>query len=398
MRLLISNDDGIYSPGIAALADVARSFGEVVVVAPDVERSSAGQSISATRPLSYRRTRMRGGVEAYRVNGTPADCVALGLFHVRNVDVVLSGVNLGTNLGNGMWHSGTLAAAEQAALLGARGIALSTPVTADEVDFQSVRRHLAHVLSLLLPRDDLQLVNVNIPAHPRGIHWARQATEKYDGDVVPAKDPYGRPVFWLAVTQLEHPQPGTDLWAFQEGYISITPLKLDLTNHAALERLADHERMLEFEDSEGPDDYREQLETDEALKIALVVRDELDGEADFDRLIAQAIGRLPAEFRASLDSVAIVVDDQPTAWQLAATHAHGLYGIYEGVPRTAYGAGGAPVASKITLFRQPLEAHNRDAAALATSVEETLFHEIGHHLGISDARLRELEAERRARR
>jgi 5'-nucleotidase len=111
MRILIANDDGIYSPGIATLAEVASKFGDVRVVAPDVEQSTAGHAITAMRPLSYRRTPI-GNFEAYRVNGTPADCVALGAYHWETVDVVLSGINLGSNLGNSMWHSGTLAAAK----------------------------------------------------------------------------------------------------------------------------------------------------------------------------------------------------------------------------------------------------------------------------------------------
>src|ERR687888_2798172 len=100
MRILISNDDGIYSPGIAALARCATKFGDVRVVAPDVEQSSAGHAISSSRPVRFRATRIFEGVEAYRVNGTPADCVALGAYHWEQVDVVLSGVNLGPNLGN----------------------------------------------------------------------------------------------------------------------------------------------------------------------------------------------------------------------------------------------------------------------------------------------------------
>lgn len=118
----------------------------------------------------------------------------------------------------------------------------------------------------------------------------------------------------------------------------------------------------------------------------------------FDDLITKAIERLPDEFRAQLDSVGIVVDDYPTPHQLAATHSHGLFGIYEGVPRTSYGADNAAYASKITLFRGPLEAYSSSADDLAVMVEETLFHEIGHHLGISDPRLAELERERRQRR
>src|ERR671939_273027 len=98
MRILVTNDDGIYSPGIAALARVAQRFGEVRVVAPDVEQSSAGHTISSARPVRYRETRVIDGIEAYRVNGTPADCVGLGLYHWQDVDLVLSGINLGSNL------------------------------------------------------------------------------------------------------------------------------------------------------------------------------------------------------------------------------------------------------------------------------------------------------------
>jgi 5'-nucleotidase len=268
MRFLVSNDDGIYSPGLALLARVADRFGEVVAVAPDVENSSASHSISAGRPVSYRRTRIGGDVEAYRVNGTPADCVALGLFHHSDIDVVLSGVNLGTNLGNGIWHSGTMAAARQASLLGVRGIALSTPVVSDDPDLEGLDSHVARVLDLLLARDDLRLVNVNLPARPRGIYWARQAVEKYDGEVVPAEDPYGRPVYWLAVTQLREHKPDTDLWAFERGYITITPLRLDLTSHSALSTLAE-DRVIEFEDEPEPQvisDEEAAKESDESLR------------------------------------------------------------------------------------------------------------------------------------
>jgi len=137
MRILVTNDDGIYSPGILALARAAQRFGDVRVVAPDVEQSSMGQAITSTRPLSYRATKL-DGIEAYRVNGTPADCVALGAHNWEQVDAVLSGINLGPNLGNSIWHSGTLAAAKQAALLGLRGIALSTPAGNSEPDFDRI--------------------------------------------------------------------------------------------------------------------------------------------------------------------------------------------------------------------------------------------------------------------
>ncbi len=247
MRFLIANDDGIYSPGLAILATVAKGFGDVQVVAPDVEQSSASSSISANRPLTFRPTKLIDGVEAFRVNGTPADCVALGLFHRDDVDVVLSGVNLGPNLGNGLWHSGTLAAARQAALLGVRGIAFSTPAVHDNPDLGDLAPYIGQVMRMLLPREDLRLVNVNMPARPRGIRWARQAVEQYDGEVVPARDPYDRPVYWLAVTQLQEHSPETDLWAFERGYVTITPILLDATDHAALGAVTSSERSMEFD-------------------------------------------------------------------------------------------------------------------------------------------------------
>lgn len=238
MRILIANDDGIYSPGICALAEVAAKFGDVRVVAPDVEQSSAGHSITASRPLSYKRTPLKGlgGIEAYRVNGTPADCVALGAYNWEKVDVVLSGINLGSNLGNAMWHSGTLAAAKQAVLLGLRGIALSAPVTrGGDPDFEQLKPTVEKVLALLLPAYELSLVNVNFPnGAAKGLHWTRQSVRHYDGKVVPGEDPMGRQHFWFTVIPIEETEAGTDRWAVEQGYVSMTPLRLDLTNEKEL--------------------------------------------------------------------------------------------------------------------------------------------------------------------
>jgi 5'-nucleotidase len=233
MRILITNDDGVYSPGIAALAQVASQFGEVRVVAPDVEMSSASSSITSSRPVTYKRTPLPG-IDAFRVNGTPADCVALGMSQWAPVDVVLSGVNLGANLGNSTWHSGTLAAAKQAALLGGRGIALSTPVSDDQPDFTALVSWLVRVLEVLLPASHLPLVNVNFPPEPHGLCWTRQSVRHYDGRVVPGKDPRGRPHFWITVEPLEPAEEGTDRWAVEHGWVSLTPLRLDLTDEAAL--------------------------------------------------------------------------------------------------------------------------------------------------------------------
>jgi 5'-nucleotidase len=236
MRILIANDDGIYSPGILALAEVAAELGEVRIFAPDMEQSSMGHAVTHNRPLTVRRTSI-AGFDAYRINGTPADCVAVGVVAWGGeVDVVLSGINLGTNLGNSMWHSGTLAAAKQAALMRLRGIAFSIPVGQDEPSFEGAKPWVARALRHVLPHPDLTLVNVNIPEEPTGIAWTRQSVRHYDGKVVPGADPMGRPHFWFTVSPMEETEEGTDRWAMERRLVSMTPLRLDLTDGDSLDR------------------------------------------------------------------------------------------------------------------------------------------------------------------
>jgi len=237
MKILVTNDDGIYSPGIAALAKAARNFGEVQIVAPDVEQSSMGHAVTHSRPMSYRKSPINfEGVEAFRVNGTPADCVALGA-HINNItDVVLSGINMGPNLGNSMWHSGTLAAAKQAVLLGMKGIAFSTPVGKTEPDFNALDSYVEETLRILLETPGLSLFNVNLPSKPKGIKWTRQSVRFYDGKVVPGIDPMGRKHYWFTISPLEPAEEGTDRWAVENDFVSITPLRLDLTNEEELKK------------------------------------------------------------------------------------------------------------------------------------------------------------------
>lgn len=237
MRILVTNDDGIYSPGIAALARAARKFGEVKVVAPDVEQSSMGHAVTHSRPLSYKKSPLEfEGIDAYRVNGTPADCVALGTHLWTNTDVVLSGINMGPNLGNSMWHSGTLAAAKQAVLFGIRGIALSTPVGKTEPDFKALQPFVEKTLELLLQNPELSLYNVNFPEKPKEIRWTRQSVRLYDGKVIPGTDPMGRKHYWFTVTPLAPADEGTDRWAVENDFVSITPLRLDLTAENELKK------------------------------------------------------------------------------------------------------------------------------------------------------------------
>lgn len=233
MRILVTNDDGIYSPGLHALAKVASAFGQVRVVAPDVEQSAMGHAITIMRPLRYRPVPM-GGLEAYRVNGTPADCVALGTHHWDRVDLVLSGINLGSNLGHEIWHSGTVAAAKQAALLGIPAIAFSTPLNGEEPDFEALMPWVGKVLEALLREPKPFLINVNLPARPRGLLWVRQSVRMYEGRIVPGTDPMGREHFWFAAHPDHEPEEGTDRWALNRHFIALTPLRLDLTDEARL--------------------------------------------------------------------------------------------------------------------------------------------------------------------
>lgn len=234
MRVLVSNDDGIFSPGLVALAEVAETFGEVLVVAPDVEQSAMGQAITIQRPLTYRRTNLKA-FTAYRVNGTPADCVALGLYQWGGADLVLSGVNLGTNMGSDIWHSGTIAAAKQAALLGVKAAAFSTPVDGAEPGFGPLKEALKLSIGIVLEQDH-PLINVNLPAEPvKGYRWTRQSVRAYNGAVVPDTDPRGREHYWFVATPLTEPEEGSDRWALENDLVSLTPLRMDLTDERQLE-------------------------------------------------------------------------------------------------------------------------------------------------------------------
>lgn len=244
MRILISNDDGIFSPGLVALAEVAAQFGEVLIFAPDFEQSAMGHAITIQRPLQYHRVKLIKGFEAYRVNGTPADCVAMGLYHWGSADLVLSGINLGSNLGNDIWHSGTVAAAKQAVLLGVHGIAFSQELNGEEPDYEKQKPYIASVIEMLTnaqPRP--WLVNVNLPKVPQGIRWTHQSVRSYNGKVVAGQDPNGRKHYWFSAIPLAEPEENSDRWAVDHAYVSLTPLRLNLTDDAWLEKERLHQEM-----------------------------------------------------------------------------------------------------------------------------------------------------------
>uniref|UniRef100_A0A7C2FSY7 5'-nucleotidase SurE n=3 Tax=Thermus islandicus TaxID=540988 RepID=A0A7C2FSY7_9DEIN len=238
MRILVTNDDGIYSPGLWALAEAASRFGEVFVAAPDTEQSASGHAITLAHPVrAYPHPAPLSSPQfpAYRVRGTPADCVALGLHLFGGADLVLSGVNLGSNLGHEIWHSGTVAAAKQGRLFGLSAAAFSVRLNGETPDFQALRPWLLRSLETLLRLERPFLVNVNFPLRPKGFLWTRQSVRAYEGVVVPGEDPMGRPFYWFAAKPVREAEEGTDRWAVDQGFIAATPLRLDLTEEARLQ-------------------------------------------------------------------------------------------------------------------------------------------------------------------
>ena len=235
MRILVSNDDGVFSPGIRALARLAQEFGDVRIVAPDVEQSAMGHAITVRTPLHYQRTPI-DGLEAFRVDGTPADCVALGTHHWDAVDLVLSGINLGLNIGHNIWHSGTVAAAKQAAFLRIPAIAFSAPYSDEVPDYTVFEPYVREIVRMFLELPETPLLNVNFPREPRGLRWTRQSVRHYQGLVVPGEDPMGRKHYWFSERPRQEVEEGTDRWAVDHGFVSITPLRLDLTDDAVLAR------------------------------------------------------------------------------------------------------------------------------------------------------------------
>jgi 5'-nucleotidase len=210
----------------------------VVIFAPDFEQSAVGHAITIRRPLQYHRVKMMKGFETYRVNGTPADCVAMGLYHLGGADLVLSGINLGGNLGSDVWHSGTVAAAKQGVILGVRAIAFSQEVNGEEPTYDKQKPYIARVIEMLTgPGEHPQLVNVNLPLDPVDLRWTHQSVRQYNGKVVESQDPNGRRHFWFSATPLTNPDENSDRWAVENGFVSLTPIRLSLTDDEWLAKL-----------------------------------------------------------------------------------------------------------------------------------------------------------------
>ncbi|MEW6684128.1 MAG: 5'/3'-nucleotidase SurE [Nitrospirota bacterium] len=248
-RILISNDDGVHSLGLKRLAEALRAIGDVTVVAPDGERNAASHAITLHKPL--RVTQLADGV--YSTSGTPTDCINLGVITIlkERPALVVSGINLGENLADDVTYSGTVSAAMEGTLLGIPSIAVSQ---AGEGAFQfdaaaEVAVQLAEaVLEQGLPRDTL--LNVNVPdlksADVRGVKITRLGRRSYDAnDIIENRDPRGRKYYWIGGNRMFGVEnEGTDFGAVQAGYISVSPVHLDLTNYSALSTLATWEPRL----------------------------------------------------------------------------------------------------------------------------------------------------------
>ncbi|MGQ9692462.1 MAG: 5'/3'-nucleotidase SurE [Thermaceae bacterium] len=237
MRILVTNDDGIFSPGIKALGLAMRALGEVAVVAPDVEQSAVGHGITVRRPLRFKHTASAGfgEIPAYRVDGTPADCVVLGVHLLGRPNLLVSGINIGVNLGLDLTHSGTVAGALEGASLGIPSLAFSLDTSGEELDFTVAAQFAVEIARFVLKHGlpPGTLLNVNFPAgRPKGVLVTRLSTHRYEDTVVERLDPEGRPYYWIAGQPVGEEEEGTDLWALRRGYISVTPVSLDFTDYA----------------------------------------------------------------------------------------------------------------------------------------------------------------------
>ncbi|GGD70493.1 5'/3'-nucleotidase SurE [Croceicoccus mobilis] len=250
MRILLTNDDGIHAPGLKVLEAIARQLSDDIwISAPAEEMSGAGHSLTLTRPVRLRQHDER----RFSVTGTPTDAVTLGLRKVMTdgaPDLILSGVNRGANLADDITYSGTVSAALEGALAGIPSIALSQvyshEAAGNNVSFSAATEWGAKVLRPLI---DLEfphrtLINVNFPALPadqvKGIRVVRQGFHDYSrGTLVESVDPRGFPYYWFGLEPMEHtPGHDTDLESVKDGYVAVTPLQLDLTHYASLDRLA----------------------------------------------------------------------------------------------------------------------------------------------------------------
>ena len=254
MNILISNDDGIFAPGLVALVSAVRDLGEVTIVAPDSPQSAMAHSITLTHPLAVQYVHLPGeaGLEGIAVSGRPADCVRLAIRNLlpRRPDLVLSGINAGANVGINVFYSGTVAAAAEGAMCGIPSVAFSVEMGNDQADFVAVAKYCRIVLDKLLTCDaDRQtglvpgeLINVNVPSlsggEPRGCRVCEQSGAEVDDRYVREISPEGIERYRLGDEfDFTDPHVESDVALLKERYITVTPLRLNLTDQAKLNSL-----------------------------------------------------------------------------------------------------------------------------------------------------------------
>jgi 5'-nucleotidase len=250
--ILVTNDDGVFSPGLLALKQALATLAEVIVLAPERNWSASSHIKTMHKPLRIQKTTLADGSAAFSSSGSPTDCVALVMGGALGVtpDLVVAGINAGYNVGIDVTYSGTVACAMEAVIKGVPGIAVSSTYFGEErTDAADVRRMTGEiacgmaqcVLSAGLP--EYTLLNVNVPALPaaevQGVRVTRMGRRHYDANEVEQRhDPYGRPYYWLGgALPLDEDDPETDVGAIRQGYVSVTPISLDLTHHAFLNNL-----------------------------------------------------------------------------------------------------------------------------------------------------------------
>jgi 5'-nucleotidase len=245
VHILLTNDDGILAPGLAAMRRELCELGDVSVVAPESGQSGAGHAITVGDAVIASRVHVNEEFYGYSVVGRPADCVKVAVRELladTPPDLVVSGINAGANIGINVLYSGTVAAAAEAAFYRLPAIAVSLEYRA-ELDFKGAARIARQVIASLItagPRSGW-LININIPAldggPPRGIRVVRQSTQPMEEHFVKAKDPRGRTYFWLTGGFADQGEPQTDLRAVSEGYVAVTPLRFDLTRDDELDTM-----------------------------------------------------------------------------------------------------------------------------------------------------------------
>lgn len=249
--ILVTNDDGIASPGIKILAKSLKSIGEVYVAAPESEQSAVAHALTLHRPLKA----VRSGKNTYSINGTPTDCVIIGVNKLlpAKPDIIISGINNGGNLGDNLTYSGTVAAAIEGTLLGIPSIAMSLVTEYENTygprklnaGFTRAAEHANRIVNKVikrgLPKDTLLNVNVPCNADIKGSRITKQGKLVYDNGIQEMSDPRGKKCYWIGGGEPQWKKGGnTDLNAVHHGYISITPVHLDLTNYKAMKYLKEH--------------------------------------------------------------------------------------------------------------------------------------------------------------